>query len=73
MVMFKVSYVIVGVDHPGAILTQSVAPKPGDVVKLQKQEFEIIEVFDIVPPRGEFHFLHATCRPSSKVKRTGSN
>jgi hypothetical protein len=63
--MYKVSYVIVGIDHPGAIMTQSKAPKPGDKIQLQNQQFEIVEVFDIVPPRGDFHFLHATCRPAN--------
>ena len=64
MAMYKVSYVIVGIDHPGAILTQAKPPHPGDNVKLQNQHFEIIEVIDIVPPRGDFYFMHATCRPT---------
>lgn len=65
MTMYKVSYVIIGIDHPGAILTQTEPPQPGDKVRLQNQQFEIVEVFDIVPPRGDFHFMHATCRPVS--------
>lgn len=63
MTIYKVSYVISGSDHPGAIYNQDQRPEPGDTVYLGNLKVEIIEVLDLVPPRGDFHYLHATCRP----------
>jgi hypothetical protein len=63
MATYKVSYVIVGNDDPGTILNQENPPKPGDRVELRSQYFEIVEVFELVPPRGDFHYVHATCKP----------
>jgi hypothetical protein len=34
----------------------------GDLVKLGEQEFEILDVVELMPPRGGFTFLHATCQ-----------
>jgi hypothetical protein len=69
MAIYKVSYVISGSDHPGAIYNQDQPPKPGDTVFLGNLKVEIIEVLDLVPPRGGFYYLHATCRPV-KVEET---
>jgi len=63
MAIYKVSYVISGSDHPGAIYNQDQRPVPGDVVFLGNLKVEILEVIELVPPRGGFHYLHATCRP----------
>lgn len=60
--IYKVSYVVVGGEHPGTIANAEEPPKVGDRVRLGKHEFEIIEVLELMPPRGEFSFLHATCR-----------
>ena len=61
--IYKVSYVVTGKLHPGAIVNQDAPPQVGDRVELSGEMFEIVEVFDLVPPRGDFAFLHATCRP----------
>ena len=61
--IYKVSYVVVGGDHPGAIANVETPPQVGDRVQLGKLELEIIEVLELMPPRGEFSFLHATCKP----------
>ena len=66
MAVYKVSYVIIGIDNPGAIVNQENPPQKGERVTLRNQTFEIIEVFEIVPPRGEFHYVHATCKPLSE-------
>jgi hypothetical protein len=66
MAIYKVSYVIVGKDHPGTILNQDHMPRVGDKVQLGNETFEIIEVLELVPPRGEFHYIHVTCRPADK-------
>jgi hypothetical protein len=64
--IFKVSYVVSGEDHPGAILNTEERPKPGDHVNLGSSEFVVEEVIDLIPPRGDFHYLHATVRPSDE-------
>jgi len=61
--IYKVSYLVVGADHPGAVLDQEKAPEVGDRVQLGDQVFEVLEVEELLPPMGEFSFLHVTCRP----------
>ncbi len=61
--IYKVSFVVKGGTHPGGIQNLDEEPQVGDVWKLGDQEFEIIEVMEIIPPRGNFAYLHATCRP----------
>lgn len=67
--IYKVSYVVQGGNHPGAIVNATTRPQVGDRVALGDDEYEVVEVFDLMPPRGEFHFLHATCRPLSKEQK----
>jgi len=62
MATYKVSFVIVGSDQPGAIFSMRNAPRVGDTVKLDNDLFEVTEVFELMPPRGDFHYYHATCR-----------
>lgn len=69
MAIYKVSYVIVGRDHPGTILNQEKLPKKGEPVQLGNEVFEIVEVLELVPPRGEFHYIHVTCRPYSPPRK----
>lgn len=64
--IYKVSYVVVGEPHPGEIVNLDTSPQVGDRVKLDGETFEIIEVIDLAPPRGDFAYLHATCRPVGK-------
>jgi len=59
--IYKVSYVVVGGEHPGAIANVDQPPRIGDTVVLGKLEFRIVEVLELMPPRGQFSFLHATC------------
>lgn len=60
--IYKVSYVVVGGEHPGAIANVDKPPQVGDRVTLGSHEFEIVEILELMPPRGEFSFLHATCK-----------
>ena len=62
MVVYKVSFVVVGSDHPGAILSMRDAPKAGDIIQLGDDRFEVTEVFELMPPRGDFYYYHATCQ-----------
>jgi hypothetical protein len=63
MAVYKVSVVVTKSDHPGAILNMDEAPEVGKIISLGKDEFVILEVFELMPPRGDFYFMHATCVP----------
>ena len=60
--IYKVSYVVLSGEHPGVIANVEQPPVVGDRVTFGDQEFEIVEVMELMPPRGEFSFLHATCQ-----------
>ncbi len=61
--IYKVSYVVLGGQHPGAIVSQEMAPQVGEMVVLGEERFEVVEVVDLIPPRGDFAYLHVTLRP----------
>ncbi len=63
MAVYKVSVVVTGGNYPGAILNLKQEPKVGELIKLGEDEFLVTEVLQLMPPRGDFHFLHITCRP----------
>ncbi len=63
MIVYKVSYVVIGGEHPGAIVNEYHRPQVGGRVTIGKHTFEIVEVHEIMPPRDDFAFLHATVRP----------
>jgi hypothetical protein len=69
MAIYKVSYVIIGNDNPGAILNQRHMPLQGEIVQIGDETFEILEVLELVPPRGDFHYIHVTCTPAQKEKK----
>ena len=58
--IYKVSCVVQGEGHPGAILNTAEEPKPGDTVRIGDRTFRVVEVQELIPPHGDFHFLHAT-------------
>ena len=59
---FKISYVITDGDHPGAILNTDHRPKIGERIRLGKDEFTVLEVIDLMPARGDFHYLHVSLK-----------
>lgn len=59
---YQVSYVVIGGGHPGAIVSEQKRPQVGDRVEFGQSAFEVVEVFEVMPPRGDFAFLHATVR-----------
>jgi len=61
--IYKVSYVIIGIKHPGAVINQDHAPEVGQRGTVGSQKFEVVAVSDLLPPMGDFAFLHVTCRP----------
>jgi len=60
--IYKVSYVVVGGQHRGMVINQEEAPQVGQRVELDEHVCEIVEVQELVPPMGDFAYLHATCR-----------
>ena len=61
--IYKVSYVILGGNKTGAIINQEEAPEVGEFVELGDETYEVVEVTDLLPPQGDFAYLHVTCRP----------
>jgi hypothetical protein len=61
--IYKVSYVVQGGEYPGGIMNQYEPPVAGDLVRIGLMDFEVVEIHQIMPPRGDFHFLHATVKP----------
>ncbi len=62
--IYKVSYVIAGGGHPGAMINQNHAPEIGKLVKLGHEMYRIVEVAELLPPMGNFAYLHVICRPA---------
>lgn len=62
MVVYKVSYVVVNAEHPGMIINQDCQPQKGERLRFNDIEFEILEVLELAPPRGDFRYIHVTCR-----------
>jgi hypothetical protein len=63
MSVYKVSVVVTKGNHPGAIVNLHEMPEVGKTINLGDEEFLIKEVLELMPPRGDFHFLHVTCVP----------
>ena len=61
--IYKVSYVVSDRSHPGAIVNEVDMPEPGTRIEIGDRVFEVLEVYDMMPPRGDFRFLHATVKP----------
>lgn len=61
--IYKVSYVVQGGEYPGGIKNEEERPEIGKQVQIGPRMFEIVEVFEIMPPRDDFQFLHATVVP----------
>ena len=58
--VYKVSYFVLGGEHPGGITNTDKEPKAGDQVTLGKKHYTVMEVIPLIPPRGDFHYLHVT-------------
>ncbi|MCA9875881.1 MAG: hypothetical protein KC441_19550 [Anaerolineales bacterium] len=60
-IFYKVSFVVMGGEHPGAIMTVEKKPEIGDEITFNGSVFRVTEVMELMPPVGNFGFLHATC------------
>lgn len=67
--IYKVSYVVLGGRHPGAIVNRDTPPRLGEVVTLGEDRFEVVEVTDLIPPQGDFAYLHVSLRPLQEKTR----
>ncbi len=63
MTTYKVSIVVPGRRDVGGIQNLEKEPKPGDILLLGKEKYQIVAVSELMPPRGDFAYLHATCKP----------
>ena len=68
-VYYKVSYVVIGKEHPGAIISTDEQPQVGDDVVFDGKVFRVLEVVELMPPLGDFGFLHATCKYLREQKK----
>ncbi len=66
MPTYKLSIVVPGRRDVGGIQNLDKEPRVGDMVVLGKEEYEIVNLVELMPPRGNFVYLHATCRPRLK-------
>ncbi len=62
--IYKISYVIIGGQYPGAIVNQDHAPYIGEKVQIGELWYAVQEIKDLLPPQGDFAYLHATCQPT---------
>ncbi|MFC1997024.1 hypothetical protein ACFLXI_05380 [Chloroflexota bacterium] len=62
MAVWKVSYVVKGSSKAGGIINLDHALIPGEVIKVGSDQLEVLEALELIPPRGEFHYIHATCK-----------
>lgn len=61
--IFKVSYVVRDGTLPGGIKNEQQRPHVGTIVRIGPNQFEVVEVHEVMPPRGDFLYLHATVEP----------
>jgi hypothetical protein len=62
MTIYKISVVVPGRRDIGGIQNLEQEPKVGDILLLGNDRFEIKELVELMPPRGNFVYLHAICR-----------
>lgn len=60
--IYKVSFVVVGDTHPGGIQNLDHRPQVGEELVVGQARIEVIEVTELLPPYGDYSYLHATCR-----------
>ena len=60
--IYKVSFVVLDDAHPGGIQNLDHQPAVGEELVAGDLRFEIVEVTELLPPYGDYAYLHATCR-----------
>jgi hypothetical protein len=64
--IYKLSIVVPGRRDIGGILNFEQEPRSGDIVLLGREEYKIADLVELMPPRGNFVYLHAICQPVGK-------
>lgn len=57
--IYKVSYVVNDGSKPGSIKNEQKRPVIGDLVRIGAYEFQVMDVYEIMPARDDFLYLHA--------------
>ena len=60
--IYKVSFVVVGDTHAGGIQNLDHRPQVGEELVVGNVRVEVTEVTELLPPYGDYSYLHATCR-----------
>jgi hypothetical protein len=68
--IYKVSYVVLGGKHPGAIRNETRRPEVSGRIRLGRRSFAIVEVSDLLPPRDDIQYLHVTLREQTSDERS---
>lgn len=58
----KLSIVVPGSPHSGAILNTTALPQVGDRLPVGDALVEVLELKELLPSSGNFHFVHVTGR-----------
>jgi hypothetical protein len=61
-VVCKLSIVIPGSPYSGAIINTTALPQVGDHLPIGDTVVEVLEIEELLPSSGNFHFVHVTCR-----------
>ncbi|HBY07199.1 MAG TPA: hypothetical protein DEH22_05215 [Chloroflexi bacterium] len=62
MAIWKVSYVVKASDQAGGIVNLNHPPQVGEELQVGETRLKILESVELIPPRGDFHYFHVTCR-----------
>jgi hypothetical protein len=60
--IYKISVIVPGRPDVGGILNVETRPEPGETLQIGGETLDILEVVELMPPRGEFGFLHVECK-----------
>ena len=67
--IYKISFVVPGRRDAGGIENADRRPTPGDQWQVGDRLLRVVEVIELMPPRGEFTYLHATCTLVETARR----
>ena len=62
MAIYKISYFIPDSEHPGGIVNLDYRPQKGKIMDIGEKKYQVQEVIELMPPQGDFHYLHVTCQ-----------
>lgn len=71
--IFKVSYVVRDGRLPGGIKNETEHPQIGNVVRIGRYQFQVVEIEEVMPPRGEFWYLHAIVEPALETQQAAQS